>query len=133
MNSRIATGDGVGNGTSDLIQRNIIDAKTPYKIVNILDVLLVGLWSEQCVEHPLSPVDLTDVAQLFVQRDTFTHNRNLPRTVIDTLHTDRSCRASVNGTFIVLDGEELSLIIENRPVFLEKNIDQVAGCTVEVG
>ena len=133
MNGRIATGDEVGNETSDLIQRNIIDAKAPYEIVNILDVLLMGLWSEQCLEHPLSALDLTDVAQLFERRNTFPHYRNLPRTVIDILHTDRSCRASVNGTFIVLDGDELSLIIKNRPVFLEKFIDQVTGSTVEVG
>ena len=117
MNGRIATGDGVGNGMSDLIERNLIEAKMPYEIVNILDVLLVGLWSKQCFEHPLSAVDLMDVAQLFERRDTFTHKRNLPRTVIDTLHTDRSCRASVNGTFTVLDGDELSLIIETDQYF----------------
>ena len=62
MDGRIAAGNGVGDGTSDLIQRNIIDAKSPNKIVNILDVLLVGLRSKQRFEHPTAAVNLTDVA-----------------------------------------------------------------------
>jgi hypothetical protein len=133
MNSGVAPGDGVGDGASDLIQGNIVYAKSPHKIVNILDVLLVGLRGKQSLEHPSATVNLTNVAQLLQRRDAFSHYRNLPRTVINILHTNRSCRTSVDGTFIVFDGDKLALIVKYRPVFLEEFIDEVAGCTVEVG
>jgi hypothetical protein len=118
VNGRIVIGDGVGDGTSDLIQRDIIYAKAPNKIVNILDVLLVWLRGQQYFEHPSAAVNLAYVTQLLERRNTLSHNRDLPRTVIDILHTNRSCRTGVNGTFIALDRDELAFIVKDRPVFL---------------
>jgi hypothetical protein len=129
----IATGDGVGYGTRHLIQRNIVDAESPNKVVNILDVLLMGLWSKQRLKHPSAAVNLPDVAQLLERRDTFSHNWNLPRAVIYIFHTNRPCRTSVDGTFVVFDRDELALIVEDRPVFLEQLIHEVPGRAVKVG
>ncbi len=106
-------GDGVGDGTSDLIQWNVIYAKSPDKIVNILDMLLVWLRGQQCFRHPTAAVDLADVAQLLKGRDTLSHNRDFPWTVIDILDTNRSCRTGVNVTLIVLHRYELALIVKN--------------------
>jgi hypothetical protein len=40
---------------------------------------------------------------------------------------------SVDGSFIVLDWDELALIVKDGPVFLKKFVNKVSGPTVKVG
>ena len=133
VDSGIAPGDGVGYGSRYLIQRDIINAESPHKVVDILDVLLMGLRSKQRLKHPSAAMNLTNVAEFLERCDTFPHNWDLPRTVIDIFHANRSSRTSVDGTFIVLDWDELSLIVKYGPVLLKELVYKVPGCTVEVG
>ena len=47
-----------------MIQWDIINTKSPYKVVYVADVFLMRLWCKECFEEPFAVVNLTDVAGL---------------------------------------------------------------------
>jgi hypothetical protein len=46
----VATRDWIRNKASDLIQRNLVDAKPPDKVLDVAHVFLMGLGGQQCSE-----------------------------------------------------------------------------------
>ena len=75
VDSRITARDRVSDWSSDLVEWNIIDAKSPYKISDVADVFLMRLWREQGFKEPTTAVDLANMPQLFQRRNMFSHNR----------------------------------------------------------
>ncbi len=132
VDCRIASGYQIYDGARDLVQRNIINAKSPYKVSNISDVFLMGFWRKEGFKLPLAVVHLTDVANFFQRRNTLAHNRSLVRLVVDLFNADRACSASVDNALVILDGDKLSFIVKNGPIFLEQLIDLLLNTRGEV-
>ncbi len=116
----------------DLVQRNIINAKLPYKVSNIADVFLIGFWRKEGFKLPLAVMHLTDVANFFQCHNTLAHNMSLVRPVVDLFNADRAHSASVNNAPVILDGDKLSFIDKNGPIFLEQSIDLLLNTCREV-
>ena len=49
---------------SDRVQRNVIDAKTPDKIINVGHVFLVWFRCQEWFRKPFDVIDLLDVAEV---------------------------------------------------------------------
>ncbi len=81
---------------------------------------------------PFAVVHLMDVANLFQCRNALVHNRSFVRAVVDFFYADRARTASVNDALVILDGNELSFIVKNRPVFLEQTVDLLLNVCGEV-
>jgi hypothetical protein len=97
-----------------LVQRDIINAEPPHKIIDIDDMLLVWFQHQEGFEEPFAAVYLADVAKLGEGCNIFAHNWDLPRAVVDFLDTDRLGGASVDLARVVLDGDKLSFIVKKR-------------------
>ena len=100
----VTPGNGKTVGKGDRVEASIIDAKTPDKIFNVRDVLLVRLGSEDDHGEPASEVGkVTDPSQLeeFVQLGF--HNFRFVHTVSDRPAGDWIGGASVDAEFIVED------------------------------
>jgi hypothetical protein len=67
---------------------DIVNAKMPDKLINVADVLLVGLRGQECFEEPPAIVDLVDVAKLCKQHNTLAHDGGFARSVVDLLDAD---------------------------------------------
>jgi hypothetical protein len=132
VDCRIAAQYRIYNGVRDLVQRNIIEAKLPYKVSNIADVFLMGFWCKEGFKLPLAVVHLMDVANFFQRRNTLAHNRSLARPVVDLFNADTVRSASVNNALVILDGDKLSFIVKNEPIFLEQLIDLLLNTHREV-
>ena len=61
VDGRITARDRVSNGSSNLVEWDIIDAKSPHQIGNMADVFLVWLRREQGLKEPTTAVDLANV------------------------------------------------------------------------
>jgi hypothetical protein len=132
VDCRIAVGYLIYDGARDLVQRNIINAKSPCKVSNIADVFLMGFWREEGFKLPLAVVHLTDVANFFQRWNTLAHNGYLARPVVDLFNADRACSASVDNALVILDRNKLSFIVKNGPIFLEQSIDLLLNTRGEV-
>jgi len=64
MDSGVAARNGISHGMRDLVERDVVNAKSPHEVIDVADMLLVGLWRKQGFEEPTAIVDLADVAQL---------------------------------------------------------------------
>ncbi len=77
MDSRITTGDRVSDNSRHHIEWDIIDTKTPHKVVNVADVFLVGLRGEQRLKQPLAIMELSNMAHLAELFDALSHDNGL--------------------------------------------------------
>jgi hypothetical protein len=132
VDCRIALRFQIYNGARDLVQQNIINAKLPYKVSNIADVFLMGFWCKEGFQLPLAIVHLTDVANFLQHHDTLAHNRSLARPIVDLFNADGAHSASVDNALVILDGDKLSFIVKNGPIFLEQLIDLLLNTCGEV-
>ena len=65
MDSRDPTGDRVHDYAWDLIEWDIIDTEAPHKVVDVADMLLIGLTrGKECFEEPFAVMNLADVPKL---------------------------------------------------------------------
>jgi hypothetical protein len=72
---------------------------------------------------PLAFIDLTNMTKLFKGGNAFAHDRNLSRTVMNLLDCNGSGVTGINNAAVVLDRDELTFIVEDRPVFLNEAKD----------
>jgi hypothetical protein len=107
----------------DRVERDIVDAKSPNEIVDVVDMLLVRLGGEECLEKPFTIMDLSDVTHFFERSNAFTHYRNFTWSIMDLLDSDRTGGSSINRAGVVTNGEELALIVEHRPILLNQAVD----------
>ena len=119
----VAPRDWIRDDPCDGVEWGVVDAKPPDELVDMADVLLMGLRHEYGFEEPTPIVYLAYVANLFQGSDGFVHDWNLLGAVHDLFHRDGVGVASVNDTFIVPDGNENATIIEDRPVLDNQRID----------
>ncbi len=107
----VATGDDVCVYSCDLIERDVIDAKSPDEVINIGDMFLMGFWGKESLELPLAVMDLANVTKHFKGSDAFAHDWNLPWTIMYLLDRDGSCCTRINDTAVVLDRDELAFVV----------------------
>ena len=68
-------------------------------------------------------MDLANVAKLLQFGDAFPHDGYFSGAVVDFLDGDWAGSASVNDTFIILDGNEQSLVVEDGPILYNESAD----------
>ena len=78
-------------------------------------------------------MNLENVAELLQFGDAFPHDGYFSGAVVDFLDGDRAGSARVNDTLIVLDGNEQSFVIEDRPILLYESVDLGSKARFEVG
>ena len=78
-------------------------------------------------------MDLANVAELLKFGDAFPHDGYFSGAIVHFLDGDRTGSASVNDTFIILDGNEQSFIIEDRPILLYESVDFGSNVRLEMG
>ncbi len=129
----VTTGDDVCVYWCDLIERDVIDAKSPDKVINIGDMFLMGFRGKESLELPLTVMDLANVTKRFKGGNAFAHDWNLPLTIMYLLEGDGSCCTRINDTAVVLDRDKLAFVVKDRPVFLNEAIDCCLERWVEMG
>ncbi len=78
IDCQIAPWDRVGNYSGNGVEGNVIDTEPPYKLGNVVYVLLMGLCSQKSLEQPTAVKNLSDVSYFLQGSNAFTHNQNLP-------------------------------------------------------
>ncbi len=82
----VAAGDGLGNRASDLVQGNIVDAKVPDKVFDIVNVFLMGLGGKEGFEKPLAIMDLMNFSHLCKGSDALSHDWDFPWAIMNLLN-----------------------------------------------
>jgi hypothetical protein len=113
----VATGDDVCNYLCDLIERDVIDTKSPDEVFDVGDMFLMRFRGKEGLELPFAIMDLANVAKPFEGRDALTHDRNLPWAVMNLLDRYGSCVTCIHDTAVILDRDELAFVVKDRPVF----------------
>jgi hypothetical protein len=96
-NRRITPRNGVGNNTSNTIEGYVVQTEAQDKIINVLDVLLVGFGRKECHEEPTLIRDLPYVSNLGKCGNAFTHNHCLPLAVDDFLDCNGTGGSGINN------------------------------------
>ena len=109
MNSRVATRDRVRDDVCDLIEQDVIDTEALNKVVNVADMLLMGVGGKECFEEPFAVMNLADVSKLCKGCNSLPHDGSLLGTIVDFLDADGASRTSFNDTLVVLDRDKLAL------------------------
>ncbi len=74
----VATRNWICNKVSNLIQRNIVDTKPPYKVLDVAHVFLMGLGGYQCLEEPLTIMDLAYLPNLLQSSNALLRDWDIP-------------------------------------------------------
>ncbi len=98
-----------GNG----VEGNVIDAEPPYKLGDVVYVLLMGLCSQKSLEQPTAIKNLLDMSYFLQGSNAFTHNWNLPWPIEYLLDGDGRSVSSVNNTFIVFHWNIDALLVKH--------------------
>ena len=108
----------VGNNFSHSVKRNIIDAKSPYEILDRCDVLLVRLGRQEGLGQPLSLVDLLHMSQLYQLCNCLLNYWRLkwPKGRVPT--ADRSCIPCVDLALVVFYRGGHTLLAKDSPILL---------------
>ncbi len=129
----IAMEDDIRNYSCDLIERDVIYAKSPDEVFNVGDMFLMRFRGKESLELPFAVVDLANVAERFQCGDAFAHDRNLPWPVMNLLDRNGSCCTSIDDTAVVLDRDELAFVVKDRPVFLNEAVDRRLERWIKMG
>ena len=129
----IAMEDDIRNYSCDLIERDVIYAKSPDEVFNVGDMFLMRFRGKESLELPLAVVDLANVAECFECGNAFAHDRNLPWPVMNLLDRNGSCCTCIDDTAVVLDRDELAFVVKDRPVFLNEAVDCHLERWIEMG
>jgi hypothetical protein len=97
------------------------------------DMLLMRFWSKKCFEKPSTVCDLVYLPYLFKGSDCLTHDGNFFWSIVYLLDGDWRRVPGVDHAFVLFDGDEDSLLVKYRPVFLNKVVDTVSDVRVKVG
>ncbi len=74
-------------------------------------------------------MNLACMANFLESSNGFKHNGDLFRAIHDLFNCDRMCVAGVDNTFVIINGDEDTLVVKDRPVF----DDQCINCLLEGG
>ena len=133
MDCGVATGDDICDYSCDLIERDVIDAKSPDEVFDVGDMFLMRFWGRENLELPLAIMDLVNVAKCFEGGDAFAHDRILLWAIMNLLDRNGSCCTCIDDTAVVLDRDELAFVVKDRPVFLNEAVDRCLERWVEMG
>jgi hypothetical protein len=86
---------------SDRVEGNIVYTKSPDKVVDVENVLLVRLSGKNCFKKPTPVVHLADVSYFCQGQDGLLHDRKLLGPVLNLLDSNRVSITSVNDTLVV--------------------------------
>jgi hypothetical protein len=78
-------------------------------------------------------VNLADMANFFEGSNGLRHNRKLPWSVLNGLHGDGWCIASIDYTFIIPNWHPHSTLVEDTPIRLNQIDNRELSGRVEVG
>ena len=73
------------------------------------------------------------MAHLFKRSDALAHDWYFARTIVDFLDGNGTCRASINRAGVIANRDELALIVEYRPILLDKAVDECLCWLVKMG
>ncbi len=110
----------VSNNVSDRIEGNIINAKPPYKVVDVVNVLLVRLWGKDCLKKPTPIVNLANVPYFLQGHDCLPHYQNLLGSILDLFHCNWVGVASINNALVIPNCNPYPMLIEHAPIFLDE-------------
>jgi len=129
----VATGDDICDYLCDLIERDVIDAKSPDEVFDVGDMFLMRFRGRESLELPLAVMDLVNVAKCFKGGDAFAHDRNLPWAIMNLLDRNGSCCTCIDDTAVAFDRNESAFVVKDRPVFLNEAVDRCLERWVEMG
>ena len=78
-------------------------------------------------------MNLTDVPNLFEAGDRLPHNWKFLRTISDVLDGNGRCIACVDYALVISDRHPYPVIVEHRPIFLNKGINPALEGNIEMG
>jgi hypothetical protein len=78
-------------------------------------------------------MDLANVTKLFKGGNAFAHDWNFPWTIMNFLDCNGFGITCINDTAVVLDRDKLTLVVKDRPVFLNEAIDHCLERWVKMG
>ena len=87
----------------------------PNEVIDVADVFLMGLCSQQRFEQPSSIRDLPNVTNLCQGRDAMSHDDGFSFTVKDFLDGDGACCTGVDDAFVIFHRDEDAPVIKHRP------------------
>jgi hypothetical protein len=61
------------------------------------------------------------------------HDRDLPGPIEYLFDGNGLCVSSINDTLVVLDWDENTLVVKNRPILLDERIDSIAYSGFQMG
>jgi hypothetical protein len=111
----------VSNQPHDQVERNVVYTESTNKILDVLDIFLMGLWGEQSFEQPLTIGYLVDLAHLLESRYALLHDHFFLRAIMNFLHGNCSCTSSVDDTLVVTNRVEHAAIIKHTPILLDQS------------
>jgi hypothetical protein len=122
VDSILATRDGVFKGQRDTVQSAIGDAHTPDEVLNVVDVLLVGLGGEDNKGAP-GPITFpypTVGEEYFL---LFEYDGRFMGSVAWLFATDWLGAAGIDTKFEPEDGLANARFVEHIPIFLHQKLD----------
>jgi hypothetical protein len=81
----------------------------------------------------MSIMDLQYVAYFYQGSNGIPHDGCLLWPVDDFLDGNRLCVPGINDTFVVLDRDENAFVVEDRPIFLDNDIDFITYMGFKMG
>jgi hypothetical protein len=119
----VTTRDRINDHACDSVQWDVIYTETPFEVEDVTDVFLMQFRGQQCLEEPTAVMNLRDVPKFLQFRYLITHNWSFTRAVVDAFDGDGCGIASVDDTFVVLDGDEKANSIEDTPILLDESFE----------
>jgi hypothetical protein len=116
----MTTWNWVSNNANERIEGNIIKPKPPYKVVDVVNVLLVRLWGKNCLKKPTPVVNLANVSYFLQGRNCLPHYGKLLGSILDLFHCNGLGVASINKAFVIPNWNPYSTLIKHLPIFLDK-------------
>jgi len=120
---RVAARDRIRDDPCDQVEWGIVDAKPPYKLIDVADMLLMWLRHENGLKEPTPIVNLAYVTNFFKSSHGFTHDQNCLGAIHDLFYRDGVGIAGINDALVVSNRYENTTIIKDRPVFDNQRID----------
>ncbi len=108
---RIAARIWISNNLSNGVEWDVIDAKSPYKVLNVFHMLLMRLRCKDGLEEPSPILNLANVANGLEGSSGFTHYQNFLWAVLNFPNRDRLHVAIVNNPFVILHWDKYPTVV----------------------